>query len=133
MKQTKNGKKELKDKMRIITERDLIRDVAKQWREQYQRYMPSYQILAGLAGKTVGEIQAKLDALDVETATPEDVKAIVGNYRKTILECHECGNRCKQVVSFDVDDDSTCELCFDCLIDALMLINGFTPSCSEEE
>ena len=119
--------------MRIIKERDLIRNVAQEWREQYQQYDKGFRIRG--INKTVEEIQAEFDALDVETATSEDVKAIVGNYRNTILDCDKCGRRCQQVVRFDIDDDygSVYELCEKCLLDALMLINGFTPSCSKEE
>ena len=74
------------------------------------------------------ERQARLDALDVETATEQDVAAAMGNpswLRQSA--CDECGVKTWDVVEIgkSVDyDSSTAEICIDCLRKAVALIEG---------
>lgn len=81
--------------MEITTQRDLIRGLSKRWRDQYEPFKddrPPFSVRNGhqkLLNKK--DIADKLDDLDVESATPEDVAAIIGNESWTRLTCDECG------------------------------------------
>lgn len=64
--------------MRVITERGLIAGVAKAWKRQYLNEENS--------------IYRQLLHLDKQTATADDVAAIIGNRSWTTLDaCGECG------------------------------------------
>lgn len=53
--------------MKLLSEREQVRTVAKRWRDSYPD--PELRLRDG---RIVGEIAARLDALDPETATAED-------------------------------------------------------------
>jgi hypothetical protein len=60
--------------MKLLSEREQVRTVAKRWRDSYPD--PEFRLRDG---RIVGEIAARLDALDPETSTAEDVAAAIGN------------------------------------------------------
>ena len=70
--------------MKRITTRDEIKTVAERWKNSYkcedQWYGP----------KDSEEKYKKLLALNVETAIPDDINDIIGNYAWTRLICNEC-------------------------------------------
>ena len=68
--------------MKIITEREMIRDVPKRWDVQY----PDDSKRAGSK-----EISAKLNALDLNAATSADIEKIIGNASWVDNDCDECG------------------------------------------
>lgn len=79
--------------MKLLTERDLIRSVAKRWRQQYDKLyngMPMCPFKLGML--------QDIESLNVETCSAGDVKAVIGNDSWTELRCEECGNRVKSVV-----------------------------------
>lgn len=64
------------------------------------------------------EIADQLDKLDVDTATPADVEAIIGNDSWTRLTCQQCGKDCLSVFSFITLEESethSFEVCAECL------------------
>lgn len=93
----------------LVTTRDQIRSVARRWRSQYGKDHPMRVILA------------RLEELDLEVATREDVKAVMNKVSMddtwTMLKCDLCGREVDAVVvvgqSSDVDS-RTAELCSDC-------------------
>lgn len=99
--------------MKLITKRSLIREVAKCWRAQYQCYMSTERIA----------IAEKLDALNVETATAEEVAKIIGNNSWCSLPpCEECEDQVAAIVSLGLPEGDHFYICPTCLKKALALI-----------
>lgn len=112
----------------IITTRDRIRGVAKRWAEQYK-------VKRGPDAERWTAIENRLAALDVETATAADVKAIIGNDSWTDVNCDVCGKDAGTVVSmerppsyvdpdFPPDPDVVACVCRACLVAALAEFDG---------
>ena len=103
--------------MKLETMRDQVKVVAKRWRVQY---------VSGEWGVDEQDIQRKLDALDVETATDKDVAEIIGN--DTWVgphKCHECGTKTWSAVELGEPRDyksATATICIDCLRKAVALV-----------
>lgn len=104
----------------LITTRDMIRTSAERWMAAFNQDQPrSMHHLKG----------ARLAALDFETATRDDVKAIVGNDSLTRLLCCQCGQETDAVVVVgqELDWESrTAELCLSCLHSTVNLVNHLT-------
>lgn len=91
--------------MKIVTTRDKIRNVASAWKRLY-------------GNKTHSKILKKLEALDVETATEEDVANIIGNNCWTASFCDECSEYADAIVIVGEEagyDTATAKLCMKCL------------------
>lgn len=90
--------------MKLITERDLIRGVAKKW---YKAYAPNGRGVAW--GRLIHEssetIYRELEAIDKETATPEDVAKIIGNDSWTRIVCGECKEDVSAVIRCGAETD----------------------------
>jgi hypothetical protein len=71
----------------VITVRDRIRGVARRWGEIYTVPMK----ILGSPLEDSNEIHKALLALDPETASADDVKAIIGNTAWTDIVCDHCG------------------------------------------
>lgn len=92
------------DRIVVETTRGQIRGVVKAWTRQYGDRKP--------------EIRERLEALDVETATAEDVAAIIGNNSWTRGSCDVCG--CEQSAWVRLGDEpdydsTTLDICGMCL------------------
>lgn len=104
--------------MKVITVRTQVREVAERWRKQYST--------KAYANDTEKQgIAKRLDNLDPETATAEDVEAIIGNRSWAELpKCHECGKRHPVVVEIGEPveyESATAQLCYSCLSQAALL------------
>lgn len=109
--------------MHQITARTQIRVVASRWRAQYSK--TPYNTPDKMA------IAEKLDALDPETATAEQVAAIIGNDSwARDPKCHECQEIVPMVVQvgepMDYESNTAC-LCGRCLKAAYNLAKKATP------
>lgn len=104
--------------MKLITQRDLIRDVANRWEKQY----PEKGDLPRLA------ILRRLRALDVETASAQQVADIIGNDSWTSQSCSECGeDHADAVVQVGQElnyESRTAWLCLPCVRKAAALAGG---------
>jgi hypothetical protein len=107
--------------MNLITQRMLIRNVAKRWRKQYEPFKdhaPLFSARMGLSRDlTKQQIAEKLDALDGETATADDVANIIGSGSWTRMVCHECGRGVNAVVEVGEApgyESATANLCREC-------------------
>jgi hypothetical protein len=103
----------INERIVVITSRKRIRGVAAAWKKQYPKAEP---------GSKWANIEAELRALDVETATAEDVEAIIGNRSWTRTFCNVCEEEKETIVRLgDVPDyeSSTLYACEDCLAAAL--------------
>ena len=101
--------------MKVITKRTLIREIAKKWNAQFF-YGP-------LEGDTTGD---KLSALDVETASVEDIVQIIGTTVWTDLSCSECGKSVDLVIQVGEEPDwetQTAYLCEACVKNTFNLLN----------
>ena len=101
--------------MKFITIRDLIRSVARRW---YGTYHPERTERWSLLGIEPEKKYESLSAMDVETATAEDVADIVGNDSWTNLQCDECGESVTMVVQLGQEPDyesNTANVCIRCL------------------
>lgn len=108
--------------MRLITERDEIRTVAARWQAQYSA--PHWHTPRE---KDKQEIAAKLRALDLETATREEVAEIIGNDGWIRMTCDECDLEQKVVVHIGAEPDYDArwqQLCGYCLSRAVALLKG---------
>ena len=104
--------------MKLETMRGQVRSVAQRWRAQYGK--------GRMHGADKQEIQRRLDALDVETATAADVTAIIGNSSWAgPHECHECRVTTWDAVELGEPPDyesRTATICIDCLRKAVALV-----------
>ena len=102
---------------RSLSQRQLIRRVARRWREQYCRNGEWSTTQSGSARDTY----ERLLALDVDTAAPSDVEAIIGNPSWTSHFCGECADYVSVAVEFCETGEGV-TLCRNCLRDALELL-----------
>lgn len=114
--------------MNVITQRDLIKKVASSWKSQYGPFPKQMACRIHGADKSTQQIYDALDALDVETATPEDVASIIGNKAWTRLTCNECQRDVEAVIQVGEAEDyesNTAMLCRECVEKAfsMMCIN----------
>lgn len=104
--------------MKLETMREQVRSVAQRWRTQYSNF--------SRRSADQQEIQRKLDALDVETATDTDVTEIIGNSSWVEPKyCNECGVRTWDAMELgEIYDYESCTatICIDCLRKAVSLI-----------
>ena len=112
--------------MKLITTRGQIRTVAQRWREAYR---------AEVEGRKESEYFDKakahrqLAALDPETATADQITAIIGNSSWTSLKCDDCDQSVGTVVQLGQEPDyesSTANVCTDCLRKAVALVDAET-------
>lgn len=97
--------------MILLTTRDRIRTVAGRWRYQ--------STFSGGEPRWFTETKAALDALDAETATAEDVAAVLGNGTWVEILCDNCSRSVDRAVRFEEDI-----LCRDCLAEAVALLDA---------
>jgi hypothetical protein len=101
----------------IITKKDLIRGVANRWRVQYPKG------IWDASGKD--EIYDQLKALDLSTATEDDIAQIIGNRSWTSIKCDGCGEQVDAIVKLGQPEDyesRTVDLCPLCVGAAFKLI-----------
>jgi len=98
--------------MELITERDKIRTVAQRWRLQNKDTLNTNLL----------EIAIKLDNLNVETATVEDVDSIIGNPTWCNITCSHCGVTTKAAVIVQSLSGIYVTLCATCIGTAHMII-----------
>ena len=107
--------------MKMLSERGQVRSVAKRWRDRYPD--PEFRLRDG---RIAGDIADRVDAIDPETATAEDVAAAMGN-RSWVCQrtCDECGEDSWSCVELGEEPDyesCTATICEGCLRKALALI-----------
>lgn len=115
--------------MKIITQRQLIRNVANRWREQYFKLDDSLDDIP-VNGKSKRQIQTELDSLDKEIATAQDINNIIGNGSWTRLRCDECGQEVETVLRVGEEPDyesQTACLCVSCVHAAQTIVTSPPP------
>lgn len=103
--------------MKLLYERDEIRSVAKRWRSQYGRTNDPKK----------KSIQSRLDRMDAETATREDVAKIIGNDSWIDTRCDECGTYQTTLVHIGDEPDYDARwqvLCAGCIGEAIKLLGS---------
>jgi hypothetical protein len=105
--------------MRVISVRNKIREVAREWAEHHRTYGYHESVVETL-GKVNAEICRRLAEIDPETATAGEVVAIMGNERWVRPEkCHECDGVFDAVIEIgaerDAYDSATTCVCLGCL------------------
>lgn len=107
--------------MTLWNERHQIQTVVARFREQYSGRLD----LPIFDGSFPRDILTKLERLDPETATTDDVAAIIGNRMwAEPLSCHECRKtswNCVELGEPPEIESSTARICPDCLRLALSL------------
>ena len=97
---------------RMVTRQGQVATVAERWKAQYHTREGWTQVMGGSSR----DYYDRLAALDLSTATTDDVKAIIGNDSWTYLDCGGCGKGADAVVLFGADDgDESFLLCRACL------------------
>lgn len=95
--------------MKVITERDKIREVLARWSNQYARYP---------IGDEKHLVTAGLRTLDLETCSANSVNKIIGNDSWTTLRCNECDENKTAIVEIGQEPDyesMTAYVCKDCI------------------
>jgi hypothetical protein len=109
--------------MKIITERDLIRDVVKRWELQYPEEKVQQFKYPHL---NFNDICNSLKKLNLETCSAQDIENIIGNESWTRILCDGCGQNVTWVIQLGQDPDyesNTVHLCKECFKKAIGLIN----------
>ena len=96
--------------MKVLTERDMINKVAKEWKESYFHF-------GEFSDEKSERIYNKLNALPAN-ATAEMVTAITGYSYWITLSCDECGAAVKSAAFFE-EYQNEFTLCATCLREAL--------------
>lgn len=116
--------------MNITTQRYLIQNVAKRWHLNYWPFAestkPLFSVRNGFAKpRSKKDIYDDLLAIDPDTATAEEVDAIIGNGSWTRLCCDECGKRVDRVVNIGSDEEfpvRAASICLDCIASAHRMV-----------
>lgn len=107
---------------RLLTSRGLIRAVAERWREQYCRTGTWY-------AEDKRTTYEGLSALDLDTASRDEVNRIIGNGSWTSIRCNGCNQAVETAVEVGDPPDyesATVTLCVDCVALAWnLLVAGF--------
>lgn len=106
--------------MKLITQRNLIKNIAKMWKQAYCNKKNGWQTL--LIRDNTKDIYDSLLKLDLNTCSNEDVSNIIGNCSFTLIVCDECRRGVKEVVQIGEKEDfgsRTCDLCLSCLHKAM--------------
>lgn len=99
--------------MKLVTKRDVIENLVVAWENQFgsDPEKPQWK-----------KVLIHLRAMDLATATEEQIAAIIGNRSWTRLECIECKQDCRTAIqlgqAFDAESQ-TAYLCPNCLRVAL--------------
>ncbi len=112
--------------MKIHTERDLLRALPDRWR-QAMKGMPD---LYGVPLKSRSAVLTQLEALDLETVTPQEVAEIIGNASWSRLDrCGECGAwDCTTIIEVGEPSDiesATAYLCPSCFVEIAAKVSDF--------
>ncbi len=90
--------------MKLITQRDMIKEVYQRWIKQY----PTDSIHVSDNHKKIGIL---LSDLDLEKTNAKVIEKIIGNDSWTHITCSECGNYVENCIMLG---DSEFLLCIDC-------------------
>lgn len=107
--------------MKIITQRDLIRSVTQRWRGQYPK--DDYLVSKKTGGpERCGDILQRLQKLDLEVATAEEVETAIGGKLGWVnISCDECGSSASMpMMQFNSHDNST-SICSTCMLKAFAM------------
>lgn len=97
--------------MKLITERERIRNAAAKWKRR----------------QTKPEFAALLDSIDLDTATAEQIVKVIGNDGWMTKACDECQRPMLDLVHLGEEPDyesTTFFICTDCLSRAFALIGN---------
>lgn len=108
--------------MKVLTLRDVIKDVPLRWEYQYAGALDGYN--SG-STKTRRQILEELQSLDLSACSCEDIKRVIGNDSWTNLRCDECEGIVETVVVCGhFHRGNAFYLCEACLNKALSLLEG---------
>lgn len=106
---------------RAVHRRDIIKDVRAKWLHQYKNYADTHRFPLTTGGRTVGEINAALARLDLETCSSADIDAAIGTTGWASNACDECETDCATLVRIGDEpgyEERWQDLCQTCLIAA---------------
>jgi hypothetical protein len=119
--------------MNVVTERDLIKTVAKRWRNRFYSYIDGWLHLEWLDTEKAYNELLKLPP----NATGAQVEAITGSLSWTKITCDECGIPAELIVIIGEKPDmerSPAGVCIDCLekaVDIAKSTKGGWPKIAE--
>lgn len=104
--------------MYILTKRQVIQSVAGRFHNAYQNRLD----IPLSSGQTPADTLTKLEALDPNTATEDDVEAVIGNRSWTTLECNECEKLCEEIAFLETSDHffQICRHCVENVLEAMV-------------
>ena len=104
--------------MKLTTQRDLIKSVAKRWFNQYERSLDEFPSLFSPSTKTKRMTLTALQSLNTDTATAKDVSDIIGNESWTRMTCDGCSKGVTALLTVGQPrdyDSNTADLCESCV------------------
>lgn len=113
----------------LITIREKIRGVPAAWRKSYGPESRGGKWYASCVTDDREATYNKLVALDLETATADDIKAIIGNSSWTDLACDGCARATRDAIVRVGEDpnvgyESSALLCPSCIEEAAALVRS---------
>jgi hypothetical protein len=109
---------------RVVTKRDVIRGVRAGWNEQYRQYRDDERLRGG---SRIGDIRARLAALDLDTCSEADVDAAIGAPRWAENRCDECNRDVERLVRIGDEPDYYAQwrdVCPDCIAQIARLLTA---------
>lgn len=106
--------------MKVIAQRQRIEQVAASWENTYRKGTVYYT-------EEKADKLKRLKALDLSTATAQEVNEIIGNASWTDIKCDDCGKAVTKVIQLGEEPDLesyTANICQDCLDRAVILMKG---------
>lgn len=100
--------------MKIITQRDIIKNVYINWKRQYSQF----ELEDDPELKWAKTVRKKLKKLNLNKATKEEIDEIMGNDCWTSVVCDECNQPTNLAVEFSTGH-FTATICTNCLIESL--------------
>ena len=119
--------------MKVVTVRSKIEGIAELWKSRLSVSVGAAQSISW-ANRQSEEIYNPLLALDVATATPDDIATITGSryWIDNPPQCSDCDRRVPAVAEFSLfseyGDEEFLRLCADCLQEALDGVKAVQPT-----
>ena len=100
-----------------FSQRKEIKSVAYRWRAQYPTDIKT------AVSESTAAVQTKLDALDLNTCSADEIDAIIGTKGWASLFCSVCCEYHSKGIIFNNHGDSSCNVCRSCLRAALSVLD----------
>ena len=110
------------DKIKRISQRDIIKGARHRWLDEYKHY-PNHLRVGWGKRETPEKIKDALAKLDLDTCSEADIDAALGFKNWAALRCHLCLKNVPEVVRLGDETDRPRDVCSNCLHQALKVLD----------